>query len=657
MPKILIVDDQAYVSTQLEERLTSMGYDVVGMASSGEASIEMAKSLHPDLVLMDIVLPGKFDGIAAAEIIREEQDIPVIFLTAYAEDQFIERAKHVEPFGYIVKPFQEGEIKASIEVALHKMEIERWLCESERKYRLLVGNIPGIVFTGYKDWSVDFIDNKIETLTGYAMEDFNSRKLKWIDIVAKDDIDQIKRIFTEALKSNKIYIQEHRIKSRKEEIIWIQQRGQIVCDNQGEVSYVSGVFFDISDRKRAEEEKKKLEARLQQVQKMEAIGALASNFANDFNNLLMSIHGNASLMLFDTDTIHPHHERLRNIELSVKRGADLTRQLLGLSVGGKYEIKITDLNEIMDKTSSMFGRTKREIKIHREYQKDIWTVEIDQGQIEQVLLNLYVNAAQAMPGSGDLYLQSENVILDEAYVEPFNTEPGRYVKISVTDTGVGMDEATQKRIFEPFFTTKEMGRRPGLALASVYGIIKNHNGIINVYSEKGKGTTFNIYLPASDKEVIKEKELSGEVLRGKETVLLIDDEDTIIDVGQEILKALGYTVLVARSGKEAIEIVSKAHRAKRIGQKGKERYALGAVPPAPDLVILDMIMPEIGGGEAYERMKEINPDIKVLLSSGFSINGEVTEILERGCNGFIQKPFNIRQLSQRIREILDKKQS
>jgi len=636
MPKILIVDDQAYVSTQLEERLTSMGYDVVGMASSGEASIEMAKSLHPDLVLMDIVLPGKFDGIAAAEIIREEQDIPVIFLTAYTEDQFIERAKHVEPFGYIVKPFQEGEIKASIEVALYKKEIERWMCESERRYRLLVSNIPGIVFTGYKDWSVDFIDNKIETLTGYAMEDFISRKLKWIDIVAKDDIEEIKRIFTEALKSNKIYIREYRIKSKNGEIIWIQQRGQIVCDNKEEASYVSGVFFDISDRKKAEEEKKKLEARLQQVQKMEAIRTLAGGIANDFNNLLMSIQGNASLMLFDTDTIHPHHERLRNIELSVKRGADLTSQLLGLSVGRKYEIKITDLNETIDKTSSMFGRTKREIKIHREYQKDIWTVGIDQGQIEQVLLNLYVNAWQAMPGGGDLYIQTENVTLDKGYLRPFDLEPGRYVKISVTDTGVGMDEETQKRIFEPFFTTEEIGRGPGLALASVYGVIKNHNGIINVYSTKGKGTTFNIYLPSTKKEVTKETELSCEVLRGKETVLLIDDEDTIIDVGQEILKALGYTVLVARGGKEAIEIY----------EKRKEEI---------DIVILDIVMPEIGGGEAYDRMKEINPDIKVLLSSGFSINSEVTEILERGCNGFIQKPFNIRQLSQRIREILDKK--
>ncbi len=199
-----------------------------------------------------------------------------------------------------------------------------------------------------------------------------------------------------------------------------------------------------------------------------------------------------------------------------------------------------------------------------------------------------------------------------------------------------MDEETRKRIFEPFFTTEEIGKRPGLALASVYGIIKNHNGIINVYSEECKGTTFNIYLQASHKEVTKEKQLSCEVLRGKETVLLIDDEDMIIDVGQEILKALGYTVLVGRGGKEAIEIY----------EKRKEEI---------DIVILDIVMPEIGGGEAYDRMKEINPDIKVLLSSGFSINGEVTEILERGCNGFIQKPFNIRQLSQRIREILDKK--
>ena len=259
-----------------------------------------------------------------------------------------------------------------------------------------------------------------------------------------------------------------------------------------------------------------------------------------------------------------------------------------------------------------------------------------------------------MPGGGYLYLETQNVTLDKAYVKPFDLDPARYVKISITDTGVGMDEATQPRIFEPFFTTKEMGRGTGLGLASVYGIIKNHSGIINVYSEKGKGTTFTIYLPASEKKVVEEEKVAEKVLRGTETVLLVDDEDMIIDVGREILEAVGYKVLVARSGKEAIEVVSKAHRAKSEEQEGKERYAPSAMSPAPDLVILYMIMPEMDGGETFDRMKEINPGMKVLLSSGYSISGQATEILERGCDGFIQKPFTMRQLSQRIRKILDK---
>ena len=634
MHKIMIVDDEAVITTQLEECMTAMGYETSGVAFSGEESIEMAQRLKPDLILMDIVMRGKIDGIAAAKIIKEKQDIPVIFLTGYAENHFIDRAKHVEPFGYIVKPFQQREIKATIEVALHKKEMERQLSESEERYRLLVNNIPGVVFTGYKDWSIDFIDTKIEVLTGYSMEDFSSRRLKWLDIVVKEDIEKIKKIFTQALKSNKTYIREYRIKSKKGQIIWIQQRGQIICDDQGEILHISGVLFDISDLKRAEEEKEKLEARLQQVQKMEAIGTLAGGVAHGFNNVLMSIQGNTSLMLVDTDTSHPHHERLENIEQSVVIAAALTSQLLGFARGGKYEAKLTDLNEMVEKTSNMFGRRKKEIKIHRRYQKDIWTVNVDQGQIEQVLLSLYYNALKAMPGGGELYLQIENITLDKDYVKPFSIEPGRYVKISITDTGVGMDEETRRRIFEPYFTTTEMGRGTGLGLASVYGIIKNHGGIINVYSEEGEGTTFNIYLPTSEKEVIKEKELPEVLLKGTGTILLVDDEDMIIDVGQGMLKALGYTVLVARGGKEAIEL----YRA------NKDKI---------DMVILDMIMPGVGGGETYDRIKEIKPDIKVLLSSGYSINGQAEEILDRGCDGFIQKPFNMRQFSQKIREILD----
>jgi len=240
-----------------------------------------------------------------------------------------------------------------------------------------------------------------------------------------------------------------------------------------------------------------------------------------------------------------------------------------------------------------------------------------------------------MHDGGELYLQTENVTLDEVYVKPFEIEPGRYVKISVTDTGVGMDEDTQQRIFDPFFTTKEMGRGTGLGLASAYGIIKNHGGFINVYSEKGEGTTFNIYLPASEKEIIEEKKLSKDVLRGSETVLLVDDENMIIDVGEQLLEKMGYMVLIARNGKEAIDTY----------EKNKDEI---------DIVILDMIMPDMSGGDTFDRMKEIKSGMKVLLSSGYSVNEQATEILERGCDGFIQKPFNMKQLSRKLREILDK---
>ena len=233
-------------------------------------------------------------------------------------------------------------------------------------------------------------------------------------------------------------------------------------------------------------------------------------------------------------------------------------------------------------------------------------------------------------------METENVTLDENYVKPFSIEPGRYVKISVTDTGVGMDKATRERIFEPFFTTKEMGRGTGLGLASAYGIIKNHGGFINVYSEKGHGTTFNIYLPISEKEVIEEKKSTVDTLTGSETVLFVDDEDMIIEIVEELFEQLGYKVLTARSGKEAIETY----------KKNKERI---------DIVLLDMIMPDMSGSDTYDRMKDINPKIKVLLSSGYSINGQATEIMDRGCDGFIQKPFKMKELSQKLREILDKK--
>jgi CheY-like chemotaxis protein len=261
-------------------------------------------------------------------------------------------------------------------------------------------------------------------------------------------------------------------------------------------------------------------------------------------------------------------------------------------------------------------------------------VDVDRGQIEQVLLNLYINAWQAMPNGGDLHISTENLTLDEHYLQPYKVKPGRFVKVSVSDTGIGIAKNDLGRVFEPFFTTKEMGRGTGLGLASAYGIVKSHGGHINVYSEKGHGTTFNFYLPASLRKVAAEATPAAPLVRrGRETVLLIDDEEMIIDVGCGLLRELGYTVIPARSGQEAIDIFG-------------ERYA------DIDIIVMDMIMPGLSGGETFDRLKQINPRAKVLLSSGYSINGQASQIMERGCDGFIQKPFNLQQLSAKLRQIL-----
>jgi len=302
---------------------------------------------------------------------------------------------------------------------------------------------------------------------------------------------------------------------------------------------------------------------------------------------------------------------------------------------GKYEVRITDINELVIKTSSIFGRTRKELKIITDL-NDVRLVDVDRIQIEQAFLNLFVNAWQAMSGGGILKIETENIELIETDVSPHGVNPGDYVKISITDNGIGMDKQMQEKVFDPFFTTKKMGRGTGLGLSSTYGIIKNHNGFVTVSSQPEEGTTFDVFLPASRKNVSKESKPHHKIHPGKGTVLLIDDETMILDVGSEILTVLGYRVLTANSGKMAEEIFSE-----------KKDEIL--------LVILDMIMPETSGSQVYDCLKKIDPNVNVLLSSGYSFNEQVAEILRKGCSGFIQKPFNIEGLSNKIQNILNGK--
>ena len=345
-------------------------------------------------------------------------------------------------------------------------------------------------------------------------------------------------------------------------------------------------------------------------------------------------------MMLNKNTFDPDYEHLKGIKEYIKNAVELTRDLLGFARGGKYETKPMNLNALIRHENKMFGNTKKEVLIHGKYENNLWTVEVDQGQMQQTFLNLYINAWQAMPDGGDLYIRTENVTLKEKSIKPFEIAPGRYVKISVTDTGVGMDDVTREKIFDPFFTTRDAGQGSGLGLASAYGIIKNHGGFMNVYSEKGAGTTFNIYLPASEREVAKEGPVPypQELQYGQGTVILVDDEEIILDVGQGMLEKIGYRVLAAGSGQDAVDVYKKQ----------KDEIIL---------VILDMIMPGMGGRETYERLKAINGDVKVLLSSGYSINGQAQTILNRGCSGFIQKPFTMEELSRKVREALDEDKS
>jgi PAS domain S-box-containing protein len=518
---------------------------------------------------------------------------------------------------------------------VERIQTAEALKESEEKYRSILENIED----GY--WEVDiagnytFFNEAMCRILRYPKDELTGmNNRKYMDKEnAKKVLKTFNNVYHTGISTRAL---DWKLIRKDGSECFVETMVSLMKDPDGQPTGFRGIARDITQRKLAERDKKRLAAQMQQVERMESLGTLAGGVAHDFNNLLMGIQGRTSLMMIDDNFSHRHLEHLQSIEEYVISATDLTKQLLGFAMGGKYEVKPSNLNELVKNSSEMFGRTKKEITIHSKSQDNIWPVEIDRGQIDQVLLNLYVNAWHSMPGSGDLYLETENMILDEQYVEAYQKDPGRYVKIAITDTGIGMDKATQAKIFEPFFTTKEMGRGTGLGLASVYGIINNHDGFISVYSEKGLGTTFNIFLPISGKEVIEEKRPSDDILEGTETVLIVDDEQMIIDVSKSLLAKMGYNVLVAREGKEALEIYK-------------------AYQQEIDLIILDMIMPNMAGSKTFDQLKEINPNIKVLLSSGYSIDGLATEILERGCNGFIQKPFNIKSLSQKLREILDKK--
>ena len=371
-----------------------------------------------------------------------------------------------------------------------RKKAEDALRESEKQYRLLFENANAGIYIA-QDGVIKFPNPKAEQIFGCSSKEL--AKTPFIRLIHPLDREMVMSRNKRRLQGEKLPgAYSFRIINADGETRWVELN-MVLINWQGSAATLNFL--------RDTTEKKRLEDKLQQAQRMEAIGRLAAGIAHEFNNLLMGIQGNISLMLLNVDPEHPNHERLKSIEHSVQNGGELTNQLLGLTKRGRYVLKPTDLNDLLRKSAKTFGRIKEEISIRTQLQEDLWSVEVDRKQIEQVLFQLCMNASQAMPGGGSLHFLTENVVLDATHVKPYDIAPGRYVKISVTDKGGGMDDETLERIFDPFFTTRKMGRSTGLGLAAAYGIIQDHHGIISANSIQGEGTTFQIHLPVSTGKV------------------------------------------------------------------------------------------------------------------------------------------------------------
>ncbi|MCX8117554.1 MAG: response regulator [Desulfobacterota bacterium] len=640
--KSLVVDNDPIMLKWMSNFLENEGYQVV-TGEDGLEALNLLKHYKPDIIFADLIMPN-IDGEKLCQVIRRDPGLKDVFLVVFSAaapeenlhlydtgaDVCIAKSSFDKMAKQIRKALEEYQRRARHAASkplidfddAFPRQITRELLNSRKHFELILRSMEEGILEITPQGQIIYSNPSALSLVGLPEERLLASN--FIELFQEMDREKIKG-YLSSLETN-----GRRIKIDPPLPLNGKQISLTLLSIPDEDNRTTIVLL------KDESERKKMEAQLLQAQKMEAIGTLAGGIAHDFNNLLMVIQGNVSLMLLDTEPSHPHYEMLKAIEKKVQSGSKLTSQLLGYARKGRYEVKPLLLNPLVKETAETFGRTRKNIVLHFDLDEDLHTIEADPGQIEQVLMNLLVNAGDAMPHGGELYLKTLNVTHREIQSEIYEAAPGHYVLLSVRDTGIGMDQKTKERIFDPFFTTKGLGRGTGLGLASVYGIVKGHQGYINVESELGKGSTFSIFLPASAERVEAQVSKVEQIVKGQGTLLLVDDEEYILEVGEKILKTLGYDVLLANNGEKAIELF----------EANRDRI---------DLVILDLIMPYKGGQETFDEIRRINPRVKILLSSGYSMEGQAAEIMRKGCEGFIQKPFSIQEFSQKLKEILDSK--
>lgn len=509
-----------------------------------------------------------------------------------------------------------------------RLRAEKALRNSEKRFKSLCENAPIIIFTLNEKGVVTYVNQAWERALGHKRSQLLGRP--FIEIILPSSTQNYASIFAQLFNGQtsnaevKIHIRDTQGARRL-----FNTTATANSDTEGRINGILGLAKDITEAQRLQEQ-------LFQSQKMKAVGTLAGGIAHDFNNLLMGIQANISLI---RNEIHPlkavMSERLDRIEDQIQSGASLTRQLLGYARKGKSVVDVIDLNELICETLNVVERTNKRIRVQCELTSDSSDIRADKGQIELVLLNLFLNAVDAMPNGGQLTVNSRLVPGSDLTSDGTQTQQGLNIELTINDTGIGMDAETKARIFEPFFTTKEVGQGTGLGLASVYGIVENHGGRIQVESRIGQGTTFRILLPSTKKEVVPITSHCPTALpKGGGKVLLVDNEELVLKSCHEMVESLGYNVISTTKSSDALSIYQILHQ-------------------QIDLVILDMIMPEINGDEVFDQMVSINPEIKVIIISGYADHGWIDTILASGCHDHLRKPFTASDLKQSIARVLN----
>ncbi len=622
---ILIVEDESIVGLDIKQHLLRFGYHVLGPVASAEDAIVTVEKSLPDLVLMDIRLQGEMDGVEASGIIREKYNKPVILLTAYADDNTVDRAKKSNPFGYILKPFNERELRTTIEMAMYRHSMELQLKESEKRYRrLFEEDLSGDFVT---DGEGRIVDCNPAFLYLFGFESINEARGKSIDSLFVNPA-QADFMWQNIRKKGIIKLQEFAVVSadNRHAMVLANIIGNYSID--GKLTSLHGYFMDTT-------EIKSLEEQLRQAQKMEAIGRMAGGIAHDFNNLLTVILGYVTLGKEKYKDGEAVEVELEGIRTAAGRATTLTRQLLAFSRQQVLNPEVVNINSLITDLEKMISRLLPEsIRLVTFTTASNPGVFVDPGQIEQVLLNLAVNARDAMGSSGTLSIESGNREFNEDYVSAMGTVPsGQYCTITVTDSGDGIPEDILPLIFEPFFTTKSADKGTGLGLSTVYGIVKQSKGYIEVQSQSGKGTVFTLYFPVTLEKVSEELPNIPDIalLSGDEKILLVEDDNSVRRVIVNILKRAGYTVFEAQNAGEALLIFEE-----------KESEV--------DIVLTDYIMPHMTGDKLIKRFHKKKPDLPSVLISGYL--KRANKVLP-DADAFLPKPFQPEELLRVVRSVLD----